>query len=119
MAVMSITGLFVHIINRMARRKVYLTTPPGSIAAIVSLTSRSGFGDLLLPFDDEATITSKLADLRFGLDKRTGAIVANDDGTGQMITNDESAMTLLDRRSNAQSNVLGIQEYSPTDLRST
>lgn len=71
-------GTVVHIIHRTMRRGIYLTAPPGSIAAIVSLTSHSGFGDDLLPYDDQETITGKLHGLRFRLDDRTGAIVADE-----------------------------------------
>jgi len=86
------------VLNRRARRKLYLTTPPGSIAAIVSLTSRSGFGDLLLPYDDQQKISRKLQGLRFGLDARTGAIVADDAAVGvSTLMRDDSMMTLLDR----------------------
>ncbi|KII84757.1 hypothetical protein PLICRDRAFT_94907 [Plicaturopsis crispa FD-325 SS-3] len=75
-----IVGIVVHFIHSRARRNLYLTSPPGSIAAIVSLTSRSGFGDLLLPYDDEETLRRKLSGLRFRLDRRTGAIVADEHG---------------------------------------
>ncbi|OJA11337.1 hypothetical protein AZE42_04932 [Rhizopogon vesiculosus] len=74
-----ITCLIVHILHKRARRNLWLTSPPGSIAAIVSLTSRSGFGELLLPYDDEARMKSNLAGLTFRLDKRTGAILAEED----------------------------------------
>jgi hypothetical protein len=47
-----ITSLIVHILHKRSCRNLWLTSPPSSIAAIVSLTSRSGFGDLLLPYDD-------------------------------------------------------------------
>jgi hypothetical protein len=89
-------GLFVHIMHRHARRNLWLTTPPGSIAAIVSLTARSGFGDLLLPYDDTRTIGRKLRGLTFRLDRRTGAIVADDDGTGPIkLGPNDAMMTLL------------------------
>ncbi|OAX35822.1 hypothetical protein K503DRAFT_696301 [Rhizopogon vinicolor AM-OR11-026] len=74
-----ITCLIVHILHQRTRRNLWLTSPPGSIAAIVSLTSRSGFGELLLPYDDEARMKSNLAGLTFRLDKRTGAILAEED----------------------------------------
>jgi hypothetical protein len=97
---MGLTGIVVHLINRRARRKLRLTAPPGSIAAIVSLTSRSGFGDLLLPYDDQESIKRKLAGLKFGLDPRTGAIVADDDGTGPVKLGgpDDPSANLLDHR---------------------
>lgn len=42
------------------------------------MTARSGFGDLLLPYDNEAIMEKKLQGLWFRLDKRSGAIVADD-----------------------------------------
>lgn len=74
-----ITGLIVHTLHARSRRKLWLTSPPGSIAAIVSLTSRSGFGELLLPYDNESRMRSRLIGLKFRLDQRTGAIVAEED----------------------------------------
>lgn len=68
-----------------------MTSPPGSIATIVALTSRSGFGDLLLPYDDVSRMKNNLAGLTFRLDKRTGAIVAEEDfGVGN--TSDNTAL---------------------------
>ncbi|KAG8215750.1 hypothetical protein J3R82DRAFT_7648 [Butyriboletus roseoflavus] len=77
--IIGIVGFVVHYLHRRARRKLWLTSPPGSIAAIVSLTSRSGFGALLLPYDDEGQMQHRLAGLTFGLDPRTGAIIAEED----------------------------------------
>lgn len=77
--IIGIFGSAVHYMHRRARRKLWLTSPPGSIAAIVSLTSRSGFGELLLPYDDERRMQDNLAGLTFRLDRRTGAIVAEED----------------------------------------
>ncbi|KAG2346106.1 hypothetical protein BDR05DRAFT_959680 [Suillus weaverae] len=74
-----ITSLIIHILHKRSRRNLWLTSPPGSIAAIVSLTSRSGFGDLLLPYDNVSRMKSNLTGLTFRLDKRTGAIVAEED----------------------------------------
>lgn len=62
------------------RRRLYLTTPPGKIATVVALTAHSGFGELLLPYDDEAAVRKKLEHLRFSLDRRTGAVVADEYG---------------------------------------
>lgn len=69
----------LHIQHHSARRRVYLTHPPGSIGTVLSQTSHSGFGDALFPYDDEAAMRSKLAGLRFKLDDRTGAIVVDED----------------------------------------
>ncbi|KAG9312527.1 hypothetical protein JVU11DRAFT_6922 [Chiua virens] len=77
--VIGLIGFVVHYLHNRARRELWLTSPPGSIAAIVSLTSRSGFGELLLPYDDERRMADNLAGLTFCLDRRTGAIVAEED----------------------------------------
>jgi hypothetical protein len=78
LAITGAIGIVVHILHRRARHGLHLTSPPGSIAAIVSLTSRSGFGDLLLPYDDVPSMRRKLDGLRFTLDRRTGAIIADE-----------------------------------------
>ena len=85
--------------HRGQRKKLLLATPPGSIASIVALTSRSGFGELLLPYDDELTLEKKLDGLRFRLDRRTGAIVADDiyqgDEAGVGMGPDDAMMSLM------------------------
>ncbi|KAF8433924.1 hypothetical protein L210DRAFT_3454427 [Boletus edulis BED1] len=72
-------GFGVHYLHGRARRRLWLTSPPGSIGAIVSLTSRSGFGQLLLPYDNERQMQERLGGLTFRIDERTGAIVADED----------------------------------------
>ncbi|KAF8553065.1 hypothetical protein OG21DRAFT_1485715 [Imleria badia] len=79
MLVIGFVGFGVHFLHRRARRNLWLTSPPGSIGAIVSLTSRSGFGQLLLPYDDEQRMQNNLDGLTFYIDRRTGAIVAEED----------------------------------------
>ncbi|KAG7442199.1 uncharacterized protein BT62DRAFT_922821 [Guyanagaster necrorhizus] len=81
--VIGFIGTFLHIINRRQRRHLFIASPPGSIGGIVSMTSHSGFGQLLVPYDSEESIERKLKGLRFRLDKRTGAIVAEDDDVGE------------------------------------
>ena len=71
-----VIGVFLQVINLQRRKQLLLGAPPGSIATAIALTSRSGFGELLLPYDDEVTLQKKLEGLRFRLDKRTGAIIA-------------------------------------------
>jgi hypothetical protein len=77
-----------------------LTSPPGTIASIVALTAHSGFGELLLPYDDTATMRRKLAGLRFRLDQRTGAIVAEEANEGEYVRMgpDDTKMSLLGNR---------------------
>ncbi|KAA1470826.1 hypothetical protein DENSPDRAFT_836724 [Dentipellis sp. KUC8613] len=74
----SLTILYIHISHHRARRLVYLTHAPGSIGTVLSQTAHSGFGELLLPYDDAARMKRKLRGLRFRLDQRTGAIVVDD-----------------------------------------
>lgn len=68
----------VGVVHRQIRRGVFLAAPPGSIASAVALTSHSGFGMFLVPYDTETGIATKLTPLRFRIDGRTGAIVATD-----------------------------------------
>ncbi|KAJ7119520.1 hypothetical protein C8R44DRAFT_672332 [Mycena epipterygia] len=95
-------GVFLQLINRRQRRNLFLAAPPGTVASALALTARSGFGDLLLPYDDVATMEKKLGGLRFRLDKRTGAILADDyepmgDDT-QFRGPDDAMMSLLGHR---------------------
>lgn len=73
-----IVGIFIQLISRQQRKQLLLAAPPGSIASAIALTSRSGFGVCLVPYDDELSLKEKLDGLRFRLDKRTGAILADE-----------------------------------------
>ncbi|KAF8966175.1 hypothetical protein BDZ97DRAFT_1809872 [Flammula alnicola] len=90
-----VIGVFLHVRHRAQRRRLLLATPPGSIASVVALTSRSGFGELLLPYDDELTLEKKLDGLRFRLDRRTGAILADDYATERTGMGPDDAMLSL------------------------
>jgi len=72
----------LHFLHFRQRRGIYLAHLPGSIGSAVALTSHSGFGQLLMPYDNEAEFSRALASLRFCLDKRTGAIVVDDSSIG-------------------------------------
>ncbi|EMD35947.1 hypothetical protein CERSUDRAFT_115895 [Gelatoporia subvermispora B] len=83
-------GIIVHLLHRYARRKLYLTAPPGTIAASLALAYHSGIGDLLVPYEDEQGMLRRLAGMRFRLDRRTGAVVAEeiesgDEGEGMLM----------------------------------
>ncbi|KAF9267207.1 hypothetical protein L218DRAFT_955685 [Marasmius fiardii PR-910] len=78
MMLIGIIGLFVQIVHRRQRKQLFLAAPPGTIAATMALSSHSGFGQLLMPYDNEETLYKKLSNLRFHMDKRTGALVADD-----------------------------------------
>jgi hypothetical protein len=71
-------GIFLQVISWHKRKHLLLAAPPGSIASTIALTSRSGFGMRLVPYDDERELKEKLDGLRFRLDKRTGAILADE-----------------------------------------
>lgn len=73
-----IVGIYLHAVNRRQTKNIHLAVLPGTIGGTVALTSRSGWGDLLTPYDDVIVLEQKLDDLRFTLDKRTGAIIADD-----------------------------------------
>jgi hypothetical protein len=72
-------SIWLHVQHRRARANLSLTHTPGSIASTVALTGRSGFGDLLVPYETDASLAAKLGPLRFRLDERTGAILADSD----------------------------------------
>lgn len=91
-----VIGVFIHFNHRRQRKTLLLATQPGSIASVVALTARSGFGELLLPYDDELTLENKLDGLRFRLDRRTGAILADDYETERAgMGRDDAMMSLL------------------------
>ena len=79
--IVGLIGLVLHAFHLRIRREsgLYLTTEPGTIATSIALTSHSGFGQLLYPYDDRDTMEKKLQGFRFSLDKRSGAIVADED----------------------------------------
>jgi hypothetical protein len=91
----------LHFLHYRERRSIYLAHPPGCIGSAVALTSHSGFGELLLPYDDIATFSRALAPLRFALDRRTGAIVVDDSvvsfvrESSKLEARDETMMTLI------------------------
>jgi hypothetical protein len=98
MIIIGAIGIPLHVLHRAQRKRLLLATNPGSIASIIALTARSGFGELLLPYDDEHQIEKKLDGLRFRLDRRTGAIVADEDGTERMgMGRDDAMLSLLGR----------------------
>jgi hypothetical protein len=70
--------LVLHYMHFRERRDIYLTHPPGSIGSALALTAHSGFGELLLPYDNVEEFSRALAPFRFCLDRRTGAIVVDD-----------------------------------------
>ncbi|KAJ4481095.1 hypothetical protein J3R30DRAFT_3464272 [Lentinula aciculospora] len=105
-------GVFLHIVSRRQRRGLYLSTPPGTIAATIAMSAHSGFGDLLMPSDDEKTLERKLSDLRFSIDKRTGAIVANA-ATVSPSSRDLKRMSRKSVQDEAMQSLLGSEHKRP------
>jgi len=93
--------LCLHFWHFRQRRDIYLTRCPGSIGSAVALTARSGFGDLLKPYDNDEQLSRALGSLRFRLDQRTGAIIVDDSAiafAGEIpaqAVRDETMMTLI------------------------
>lgn len=96
--------LVLHYMHFRQRREVYLAHPPGTIASSLALTAHSGFGDLLLPYDNQVALAQALEPFRFCLDRRTGAIVIDDSSLAyagdlpQRPARDETMMTLITRK---------------------
>ena len=99
--------LVLHYLHFRQRRDIYLTHPPGSIASGVALTAHSGFGELLLPYDNKEALARGLDSFRFCLDHRTGAIVVDDSPSAYAgdlpapPARDETMMTLIKRQDTA------------------
>lgn len=97
----AVVVLGLHFVHFKRRRDIYLAHPPGSIASAMALTSHSGFGELLLPYDNAESFSRSLASFRFCLDRRTGAIVVDDSTiayAGELppqAVRDETMMTLI------------------------
>jgi hypothetical protein len=113
-------GLAIHFVHRSLRREIILAVQIGTIAGVVSLTARSGFGELLFPYDTIEMMDKKLEGLRFTLDRRTGAILADevqqggfDDrsgGDGRGDGEDEMMMSLLSRTERRQSEIPSVRD---------
>lgn len=73
------SALLIHLVHSRQRRRFFLAASPGSIGHIISLAAHARFAERLYPYDDDDEILRKLASLRFSLDPRTGAIVADSD----------------------------------------
>jgi hypothetical protein len=75
--------LVLHISHRKARRSLYLTHEPGSLASSAVLTHRSGLGSRLSPWDTDAQLQEKLRGVHFSLDPSTGALVIDEGVAGE------------------------------------
>ena len=122
MGVAAVT-LGLHYMHFKRRRNIYLAHPPGTIASSVALTAHSGFGELLLPYDDMAAFTHALRPFRFCLDRRTGAIVVDDSSVAfagdlppQAVRDrDETMMTLIGKDQPAPLKGVSRPETSETE----
>ncbi|KAF9039631.1 hypothetical protein BDZ89DRAFT_1129244 [Hymenopellis radicata] len=103
MFLVGLIGTFLHIISRRQRRQLFLSCPPGTIGSIIAMTSHSGFGQLLVPYDTHESIEKKLDGLRFRLDQRTGAIVADDEEDVAADGRDAALQSLLGRKNQRSS----------------
>ena len=87
--------LVLHFMHRRRRRNIRLAHSPGTICSAVALTWHSGFGELLMPYENEAQFSRKLASLRFCLDRLTGAIVLDDSAIAEAEDLRDETMTTL------------------------
>ena len=76
--------LVLHFMHHRRRRDIRLAHSPGTICSAVALTWHSSFGKTLMPYDNEAQFSRKLASLRFCLDPGTGAIVTHDSSIAEV-----------------------------------
>ena len=115
--------LTLHFVHFRQRRDIYLAHPPGSIASAVALTSHSGFGELVMPYENQAAISRALAPLRFCLDGRTGAIVVDDtaiayggEAPPTHAMGDETMMTLMGKggQQHQREDSAGVETPRPT-----
>ncbi|KAL0576640.1 hypothetical protein V5O48_005340 [Marasmius crinis-equi] len=105
MVIIGVIGLIVQLVHRQQRKRLFLAAPPGTIASVMALSSHSGFGQLLMPYDNEENFAHKLSGLRFRLDRRTGALVADEHMPSMAKMKkerDEALQTLLGEHKNAE-----------------
>jgi hypothetical protein len=128
--VIGIALIVIHVLHYRMRRDVYLPMPPGCLGLTVGQSARSGFGNLLYPYDSREQMLSKLAGLRFALDRRTGAVVVDDgsvyDAARTWGTDDRYAFRAMQERDGTRvysvlggdGKLEGIKEEADTSLES-
>ncbi|KAG8989850.1 hypothetical protein FRB94_013959 [Tulasnella sp. JGI-2019a] len=67
----------VHYFHARARKDVYMSADPSTVAGVVTMTSESQWIKILQAGDDDKAIAQKLAGRRFGISRRTWQIVAD------------------------------------------
>ncbi|KAG8903926.1 Rho GTPase [Tulasnella sp. 403] len=72
----AILALLVHAFHMRARRRVYLSCAPSTIAGVLSMTSSSRFPAFLHAGMDEEELEYALRNMNFGISKRTWQVVA-------------------------------------------
>lgn len=75
--VLALATLITHTSHFRARRNMFISAPPGTIAGALAITPADLTG-YLHPGDDEKSIEKKLRKLRFGLNPTTWEIEARD-----------------------------------------
>lgn len=88
------------------RNRIYLATPPGTIASAITLTSNSRWTTLIGPADDEASVVRKLRGLSFRLDPISHHIIVDGEPLGQPRTVLPANAPILDPRVSVYSNTL-------------
>ncbi|KIO32619.1 hypothetical protein M407DRAFT_18385 [Tulasnella calospora MUT 4182] len=84
LVLIGLLAAWVHIKHISARRNVWLSCDPSTMAATLSMTSESGFPKLLKAGDDDAAMGRSLKGLRFGISRRTWQVVAEGEEEGTL-----------------------------------
>lgn len=82
MSFIALLLIIIHAQHYIQRKKLFLSTEPGSLAAAATIISHSRFASTLINAnDDEDSLEKKLKGLTFGFDRKTWQVEA-DQGTG-------------------------------------
>ncbi|KAG8935171.1 hypothetical protein FRC01_007404 [Tulasnella sp. 417] len=84
LVLIGLIAAWVHTMHMKARRNVYLSCDPSTMAATLSMTSESGFPRLLKAGDEDAAMGRSLKGLRFGISRRTWQVVAEGEEEGTL-----------------------------------
>jgi hypothetical protein len=81
----AIASLLMHLAHQRARRTMFISAEPGTIAGAMAITPAELTG-LLHPGDNQRSIEKKLRKMRFGLNPATWEIEARDVTTGAPVS---------------------------------
>ncbi|KAG9009527.1 hypothetical protein FRB90_008331 [Tulasnella sp. 427] len=84
LALIGVLGAWVHLMHLRARRNVYLSCDPATMAGTLSMTSESGFPRMLKAGDNDADMARSLKGLKFGISRRTWQVVAEGEEEGTL-----------------------------------